>query len=130
MNTEDLENRLIDFAVRIIEIAAGNKKNYAGKHLADKIVRSGTAVSLTYEESQRAKSRKGAVQKMQLVLKELRETLVNLKIITDAKLNIKTRKLILVLSENIELIAIIEKSIQLAKKSRKEKKAERLQVLK
>ena len=40
---DELEERLIDFAVRIIKLSASLPKILAGKHIAGQILRSGTS---------------------------------------------------------------------------------------
>ncbi len=108
----DLHERLIDFAVQIINITDHLKATKAGNHLSGQIVRSGTAPSLNYSEAQSAESRNDFIHKMSLVLKELRETHSCLKIIYKAKLYIKEEEdLIVILKENDELISIFVKSI-------------------
>jgi len=52
MNKYDLEERLIDFAVLIIEIVDVTPKSKAGNHLAGQLVRSETSVALNYGEAQ------------------------------------------------------------------------------
>jgi four helix bundle protein len=68
---------------------------------------------LNYSEAQSAESRNDFIHKMSVVLKELRETHSNLKIIFRAKLflgqEIEIDKAI---KENDELIAIFVKSIE------------------
>ena len=54
MNPEELENRLIAFAVNIIDVTEYLKKNYAGIHLSKQIVRSGTSPALNYGEARSA----------------------------------------------------------------------------
>jgi hypothetical protein len=44
------EERLIDFAVRIIKLAANLPKTAAGKHVAGQILRSGTSPAPNYGE--------------------------------------------------------------------------------
>ena len=50
------------------------------------MVRSGTSVSLNYGEAQGGESRKDFIHKMKVVLKELRETFICLKMIHNTKL--------------------------------------------
>ncbi len=116
MNSLELENRLIDFAVDIIELVKSNEQNYAGKHLSGQIIRSSTAVPLNYGEAQSAESRKDFIHKMQIALKELRETYVNLRIIKKSKINDKIDSLNILISENNELISIFVKSVETSKK--------------
>jgi four helix bundle protein len=89
MKQYDLEERLINFSVMIIEIVNDIPNTKAGNHLAGQLVRSGTSVSLNYGEAQSAESRKDFIHKMKIILKELRETLVCLKIIHRCKLYTK-----------------------------------------
>lgn len=46
MNKTDLEERLVDFAVLIIEIVNELPNTKAGNHLAGQLVRSGTSPAL------------------------------------------------------------------------------------
>jgi four helix bundle protein len=58
MNKYDLEERLIDFSVLIIELVNEMPNSKAGNHLSGQLVRSGTSVSLNYGETQSAESKK------------------------------------------------------------------------
>jgi four helix bundle protein len=82
----DLEDRLVDFAARCIKVSVALPDNLAGQHLAGQLCRSGTSPALNYGEAQGAEPRKDFIHKMKIGLKELRETLVCLKIIVKAKL--------------------------------------------
>jgi len=73
MNKFDLEERLIDFSVLIIEIVNDMPNSKVENHLSGQLVRSGTSVSLNYGEAQSGESRKDFIHKMKVVLKELRE---------------------------------------------------------
>jgi four helix bundle protein len=89
----------------------------AGNHLSGQLVRSGTSVSLNYGEAQSAESRKDFIHKMKIILKELRETFVCLKLIDECKLFKLEKDIIAAKKENNELIAIFVKSIETAKKN-------------
>lgn len=110
----DLENRLIAFAARCIKVAQSLPNNRAGAHLADQLCRSGTSPALNYGEAQGAESRRDFVHKMSISLKELRETLVCLKIIMKSEL-IEPEKLQPLENEANELIAIFVTSVKTAK---------------
>ncbi|MEZ4787409.1 MAG: four helix bundle protein [Flavobacterium haoranii] len=113
MKKFDLHERLIDFAVQIISITDNVKTSKAGNHLSGQIVRSGTAPSLNYSEAQSAESRNDFIHKMSVVLKELRETHSNLKIISRAKLYLGQEiDIVSTIRENDELISIFVKSIE------------------
>ena len=117
MNKYDLEERLIEFSVLIIEIVNEILNSKAGNHLSGQLVRSGTSVSLNYVEAQSAESKKDFIHKMKVILKELRETFVCLKIIHRSKLNKTEEKIIKAKKENNELISIFVKSIETAQKN-------------
>lgn len=122
MNKNDLENRLVDFAVLIIEIVNELPNSKAGNHLGGQIVRSGTAPALNYGEAQSGESRKDFIHKIKIVLKELRETNVCLKIIFKAKLLNSFDKINSALKENNELISIFVKSVETAQRNLKKDK--------
>ncbi len=113
----DLEDRLIDFAVRIIRLAQSLPKTEVGKHISGQILRSGTSPAPNYGEAQGAESQADFIHKMRICLKELRETKVWLRIIEKANLVCST-KLQGLVDENDELIAIFATSIKTAAKKR------------
>lgn len=117
MNKFDLEERLIEFSVLMIDIVNEMPKSKAGNHLSGQLVRSGTSVSLNYGEAQSGESRKDFIHKMKVVLKELRETYVYLKIIHRTKLYKTESKIGRAEKENNELISIFVKSIETAQKN-------------
>jgi len=117
MKKFDLEERLIDFSVLIIELTNEMPNSKAGNHLSSQLVRSGTSVSLNYGEAQSAESRKDFIHKMKVILKELRETHVCLKIIHLSKLFESEHLLIELKKEINELISIFVKSIETAQKN-------------
>jgi four helix bundle protein len=117
MNSSELEERLINFSVLIIEIANELPNSKAGNHLGGQIIRSGTSPALNYGEAQSAESRRDFIHKSKVILKELRETLVNLKIIYKAKLYKTEEKKIIAMKENNELISIFVASVKTAQRN-------------
>jgi len=110
----DLEERLIKFAVRIIKLADSLPRTRAGNHVAGQIVRSGTSPAPNYGEAKDAESRKDFVHKIKIVLKELRETHVWLRIIHRAKM-LSEESLKELIVECDELISIFVSSVKTAK---------------
>jgi four helix bundle protein len=119
MNKKELEDRLINFAVLIIELANDLPNTKTGNHLSGQLVRSGTSSALNYGEAQSGESRKDFIHKIKIVLKELRETLVCLKIIDRTRLLESQRKIQTALKENDELFSIFVKSVETAQKNQK-----------
>jgi four helix bundle protein len=114
----NLQDRLVDYAVRIIKLSEALPETKAGKHVSTQILRSGTSPAPNYGEAQSAESTADFVHKLKVALKELRETEIWLKIIAKAKM-IKSASLIApLLQETDELIAILFTSVETAKKSR------------
>lgn len=119
MNKHDLEERLINFAVLIVEIVETMPEKRTANHLAGQLLRSGTSPALNYGEAQSGESRRDFIHKIKVVLKELRETFICLKIIYRTKLYCSEDKLKFALNENNELISIFVKSAETAQKNDK-----------
>ncbi|HUH27777.1 four helix bundle protein [Gelidibacter sp.] len=116
MTTNDLEERVIDFAVLIVDIVEEIKNNYAGNYYGNQLIRSSGSPALNYGEARSAESHKDFVHKMGICLKELRESHNYLKIIFRANLYIGDKQNILkVLDENNQLISIVVASIKTSK---------------
>src|SRR5438552_8575898 len=112
--SDQLEDRLIEFAARITQFAAQLPKTPAGRHIAQQIQRSGTAAAPNYAEARGAERRADFVHKLGIVQKELNETSVWLRIV----LRISREKedlIVAILQENVELAKIITASIRTAK---------------
>ena len=102
----DLQDRLTNYAVRVIKLSEALPESKAGKHVSSQILRSGTSPAANYGEAQSAESKADFVHKLKVALKELRETEIWLKIILKAKMVKPESKLIPLLQETDELIAI------------------------
>jgi len=73
---DNLEERLIGFAVRIVRLSTRLPRTPAGRHIALQILRSGTSVAANYGEARGAESHADFLHKLRIVLKELNETSV------------------------------------------------------
>ncbi|HNR40736.1 MAG TPA: four helix bundle protein [Bacteroidales bacterium] len=111
MTTKELEERLIQFAAMIIELTDSIKKTRAGLTLIDQMSRSSISAALNYGESAGAESPRDFIHKLQVVLKELRETLMALRITQVSKLTNNTELLKDCLQECNELVSIFTKSV-------------------
>ena len=113
----DLEERLVDFSCRIIEVVEALPSTRAGNYIAAQLIRCGLAPALLYGEAQGAESRPDFIHKMRICLKELKETRVCLKVICKANMITPKERLDNIKSENEQLISIIAKSIDTARKN-------------
>jgi four helix bundle protein len=111
---DELENRLIEFAVRIIKLSANLPKTPAGKHIAGQILRSGTSPAPNYGEARGAESNADFVHKLAIVLKELNETSIWLRVIERSQL-LKKELLAEIIGECRELCRIFTSSLKTAK---------------
>jgi len=111
---DELENRLIEFAVRIIKLSANLPKTPAGKHIAGQILRSGTSPAPNYGEARGAESNADFVHKLAIVLKELNETSIWLRVIERSQL-LKRELLSEIIGECRELSRIFTSSLKTAK---------------
>lgn len=110
----DLEDRLIDFAIMVSDVIECLPNTKLANHLGGQGIRSSTAPALLYGEVQSAESQRDFIHKTQILLKELRETKVCLKIILRKRI-LPEHQLLPALNENEELIAIFAKSVKTAK---------------
>ncbi|MGD9366598.1 MAG: four helix bundle protein [Desulfobacteraceae bacterium] len=116
--TYDLEDRLLEFSVRIIKIVEKLPNTRVGNHIAGQLLRSGTSPYPNHGEAQAAESAKDFIHKLHIALKELRETQRWLKLIRRIPL-IKGPDLFdNILQETEELIRIFFTSIKTAGKKR------------
>ena len=111
---DELEERLIDLSVRIVKLSSRLPKTPAGKHIAGQILRSGTSPAPNYGEARGAESRNDFIHKLRIVLKELNETSIWLRLIERSKL-IRKELLGDIIAENSELCRIFTASLNTAR---------------
>jgi four helix bundle protein len=112
-----LEERLIDFAVRIIKLSASLPKTPAGKHIAGQILRAGTSPAPNYGEARGAESHADFIHKLRIVLKELNETSIWLRIIKRSCL-LREELLAGIIDENTSLSKIFTASLKTTRAKR------------
>lgn len=116
-NKFDLEDRLVDFACLCLEVCDLLPNTKTGQNLEYQLSKSCTASALIYGEAQAAESRADFIHKIKVVLKEIRESRVNLKIIKRKPVVISD-KIDRAFNEANELMAIFLKSIETAKQNK------------
>ncbi len=62
----DLQERWIEFAVRVLKVVESLPNSRVGNHVAGQLIRSGTSPSPNYGEAQSAESRKDFIHKMKV----------------------------------------------------------------
>lgn len=91
MDRDELIERTMQFALRVVKMSEVLPKTTAGRTAAGQIVRSATSVAANYRASQRAKSRADFVSKIATVLEEADETEFWLEFIARAELLLEAR---------------------------------------
>jgi len=115
----DLEERLLEYSVKIIRIVEQLPSTRAGNHIAGQLLRSGTSAYPNHGEAQAAESSKDFVHKLSIALKELRETKRWLKLIQRIPLIKEPEALNDALEETEQLIKIFVVSIKTSGKKQK-----------
>lgn len=117
-----ISQRLFSFAVGVVRLINELPSSLSGRHIGGQLLRSGTSIAANYEEACAAESKADFVHKLQIVLKELRESRFWLRLLgeTECQANEKCREL---LQEADELCNIIAKSVITAKSSLGKRKA-------
>ena len=115
----DLEERLLEYSVRIIKLVEKIPNTRAGIHVSGQLLRSGTSPYPNHGEAQAAESPKDFIHRMRISLKELRETERWLKLVRRVPLISKPELLEEILKETEELIRIFVSSIRTAEKRKK-----------
>lgn len=114
----DLEDRLVDYTCRMIDVVEALPNSRAGNYIAGQLVRSCHSPTFNYSEVQAAESRNDFLHKLSIVLKELKECRTALKIIRRKQMIKPVKKLDSIYKETEELIAIIAKSKATAQKNK------------
>ncbi|MES1222903.1 MAG: four helix bundle protein [Bacteroidota bacterium] len=113
----DLEDRMVNYTCRMIDVVEALPDSRAGNYIAGQLIKSCHSPTFNYGEAQGAESPKDFIHKMSVVLKELKECRIALKVIKTKGIIKPANKLDGVFKETEELIAIFAKSISTAKKN-------------
>ena len=114
MNPQGLSDRLWRFAARVAKVVDALPDTRTGRHVAEQLIRCGTAAPPNYDEGRVAESRSDFSHKINVALKEIVETEGWLKFIVITEL-LPASKLTRVLAECGELCRILNSSVATAK---------------
>ena len=114
----DLDERLLEYGARIIKLVDALPRNIAGHRIGDQLLRCGTSVGANYEEAQGAESRSDFVHKLQIALKELRESNYWLRLLARSGI-LPSERLGEIIEESNQLRAILSKAVASAKENQK-----------
>ncbi|MBI1787302.1 MAG: four helix bundle protein [Acidobacteria bacterium] len=114
----DLDARFLDYGARVIRLVGALPKTLVGKRIGDQLLRSGTSVGAHYEEAQGAESKEDFVHKLQLALKEMRESHYWLRLLAQSA-TVAPAKLNTLIDESTQLRSILSKAVATAKRKDK-----------
>ena len=115
---QDLRDRLLRFIVRVIRIGEALPKTPEAQQIRKQMFDASSSTGANYSEACAAESALDFVHKMQVVLKELRETHFWLHLIVAAQM-LPLSRMQEVLKESDELIRIFVTSINTARRKRR-----------
>jgi four helix bundle protein len=118
MTSEELSDRLINFAARIGKVVDALPGTRMGRHVAGQLVRCGTSAAPNYEEACAAESRADFAHKLSICLKELRESRCWIRLIIKTEM-LTEHKMSELLDECNQLCNIIGRSIVTTKENKK-----------
>jgi len=110
----DLGTRLIRFAASVIKLLAYIETSKSLRHISDQLLRSATSVGANYEEARAAESKADFIHKMQVSLKEMRESYYWLAVTIEAGIT-TTDQAHALHDEARQLRAILSKAVATAK---------------
>ncbi|MCD4723626.1 MAG: four helix bundle protein [Bacteroidales bacterium] len=117
MKSFDLDERMIEFSIKVIHLTENLPKSNTGIYFSDQLMRSVSSAVLNYSEAQSAESRRDFIHKVKVSLKELRETFAGLRIIERLNNKQSPEDISYLIEENNELISILVKSVKTARKN-------------
>ena len=114
METREVSERLLDYGVRAIRVVESLPRTLIGRRIGDQLLRSSIAVGANYEEAQGAESREDFVHKLQIALKEVRESNYWLRLLAKAEI-VPSNRLSGILDESKQLRAMLSKAVATTK---------------
>src|SRR5262249_47036287 len=109
-----LDDRLLDYGARIIRLVEALPKTNTAGRIGDQLLRSGTSAGANYEDDRAGESREDFVHKLQIALKELRESNYWLRLLVRSKL-LSVERLGPLIDESDQLKAILSKAVATTK---------------
>jgi four helix bundle protein len=118
-----LDERLLEYGVRIIKLVESLPKTLVGRRIGDQLLRSGTSAGANYEEAQGAESKEDFIHKLQVALKELRESNYWLRLLAKSG-KVPSNRMQSLLDESTHLRAMLSKAVATAKGKTKSDKVD------
>ena len=115
---KEIEDRLIFLSQQINQLCKDLDKSFMTEHLTKQIIRSSTSAALNYGEAQGAESKADFIHKTSITLKELRETQICLRLLSDSVKKEASTTMEFCLDECTQLVSIFHKTVITAKSNK------------
>ena len=115
---EDIKDRTFRFALIIISLVESLPNTVSAKTIGKQLIRSGTSIGANIEEATAAHSKEDFISRMNVALREARETLYWLRLLEVSKILLKPLS-VEVLKEADEITKILEAIVSSARGKRK-----------
>lgn len=113
-DSHEVAERLLQYGARIIKVVESLPRTLVGRRIGDPLLQSGMCVGAHYEEAQAGEWREDFVHKLQIALKELRESNYWLRLLGKAG-TIPAERLHEILDESNQLRAMLSKAVATTK---------------
>ena len=110
----DLAERLLEYGARVIKLVESMPNTLVGRRIGDQLLRSSTSAGANYEEARGAESKDDFIHRLQIALKELRESNYWLRLLVKSG-KIPAERMSDLLDESSQLRAMLSKSVATAK---------------
>ncbi len=117
-NPQAVAERLLEYGARIIKVVESLPQTLVGRRIGDQLLRSGISVGAHYEEAQGGESHADFVHKLQIAVKELRESNYWLRLLAKAGA-LPAKRVRDIQDESDQLRAMLSKAVASAKGKRK-----------
>jgi four helix bundle protein len=115
MKGDDIAERLLDFAVRVLRLGQSLPKTAIGRHVGGQLLRCSTSAGSNYEEARGGESRADFTHKLGVSWKEARESWYWLRLVHRAEL-LKPSSVENLIQEAKELSSILASSLKTVRK--------------
>ncbi len=106
----------MSFAIHIVRMTEGMSTTPAGRYYGGQVLRSSGSAALNYGEAQGGESHRDFTHKLKIARKEMRESLLSIRIIREAALHPDTELLSATSDEVHQLLSILTAAVKTAEK--------------
>jgi four helix bundle protein len=115
VNQQIFKDRTKQIALRVVRLVQSLPRNRVADKIGDQLIKSGTSIGANYRAACRGRSPADVIAKLKIVEEEADETIYWMEILCEANI-IKARRLVSLMSEVEEILAMVVASIKTLRK--------------